>query len=60
MIACQGNLKKEEFKLNNKKVFVLFCAQRVIPKEYEKNVRIDGLDNLILKKSILFFMQAQN
>ena len=53
--CCQGELKKEEIKLNNKKSICIVLCSKGYPEKYEKNVQINGLDNLILKENQFIF-----
>ena len=53
--CCQGELKKEGITLNNKKSICIVLCSKGYPENYKKNVQINGLDNLILKKNQYIF-----
>tara|TARA_Y100000816_G_scaffold204163_1_gene150527 strand:- start:2120 stop:3385 length:1266 start_codon:yes stop_codon:yes gene_type:complete len=53
--CCQGKLKKREIKLNNKRSICIVLCSKGYPEQYEKNVKIDGLNNLVLKKNQYIF-----
>ena len=53
--CCQGELKKERIKLNNKKSICIVLCSKGYPENYKKNVQINGLDNLKLKENQYIF-----
>ena len=53
--CCQGELKKEGIKLSNRKSICIVLCSKGYPENYEKNVQINGLDNLILKENQYIF-----
>tara|TARA_B100000963_G_scaffold275013_1_gene243243 strand:+ start:257 stop:1522 length:1266 start_codon:yes stop_codon:yes gene_type:complete len=53
--CCQGKLKKGGIRLNNKKSICIVLCSKGYPEQYEKNVQINGLNNLLLKKNQYIF-----
>ena len=53
--CCQGELKKERIKLNNKKSICIVLCSKGYPENYKTNVQINGLDNLKLKENQYIF-----
>ena len=53
--CCLGKLNEEEVKLNNKKSVCIVLCSKGYPNKYDKNILIDGLSNLNLKKNEYIF-----
>ena len=53
--CCLGKLNEEEVKLNNKRSVCIVLCSKGYPDKYDKNILIDGLSNLNLKKNEYIF-----
>ena len=53
--CCDGNLKKQAIKLNNKKSICIVLCAKGYPENYKKNTELKNLENLSLKNNEYLF-----
>ena len=53
--CCDGNLKKQVIKLNNKKSICIVLCAKGYPENYKKNTELKNLENLSLKNNEYLF-----